>query len=433
MPKFPPTRVVIKIIVISICSLVVGLACHHAWDSFQENLILNNVNAFSPPTLEFFTNLTRILFLILVLFSFGIKLTSGKSTSRRSGITRKGWWAFFSTLLVIASVVMLINPRSMYPFEIFPPLIDPARHRKVPIYQNLTSTPDLVIFGSSRTYRISAEYIQESLGYTSFHFGVNNAGTRDMLVQARFMANIPSRAMPKVLLIEILPELPPNDNKAAQNSPFALLQYMELKTIWLFFQYRFIELTNINQFIESVYVLQQKLLPPTIAILSSTPPEIPIPVESPETPIPIPSLKDEFEQKLARHLKSDVVWCDEINLTGAQDIRQLVQFAIDHNTAVIIFNSPWHPEFYDQKMKSDQNYLSCQQSFENFISDLQQEYENLYFLNFTLLESIQGVADETGFLDSYHLAEINSELLIDASADTIDDAYQWALEERSGP
>jgi hypothetical protein len=65
------------------------------------------------------------------------------------------------------------------------------------------------------------------------------------------------------------------------------------------------------------------------------------------------------------------------------------------------------------------------------MEEIMNEYPNVFFHDFTLLDSIGGYDDARGWRDGMHMNETNLNFLIDASLNTINDAYNLSLQNRT--
>jgi hypothetical protein len=362
------------------------------------------------------------LTLIGVLIAFAITIlreTDQTTPDTVSGRRLVSMWG--AGLLIafglIAGTNVTVNPLGMYFASPYPSYQLLLRGLKTDGYNQLSTTPDLVILGSSRAFTLSPAYITGKTGLSAYNMAIEGGRIEDILIQARHM-----RAFPQVLLIEVQEGLPRQSNDIAARAPLRWIPYMSLDTALLTVQKRLEGLLDINQFAEAIYTTRY-------AALYTRQPK-----EWPEfAPAGFALRPDTTAADLEQQIQLDIgnipaLRCDQVDPTSQVEINELIQIADQHSTSLIFYLSPWHPRYAEAILNHDSQYQECRAASVAYLSQLTQTHPNVFFLDYSQLETIGGTTDETGFFDSQHLTAANSQRLIDDAAPTIDAAYQRAAQ-----
>lgn len=332
---------------------------------------------------------------------------------------------FVSTLIVVVAIVLYVNPRGMYFSRRYEPNQLLVRGLKTERYAALQQVPDVVILGSSRAFNISPEYIRETLGYSAYNMAVEGGRIEDNLVLTRYIVDQYPDDVPEVLLVEVQAGLPRQANDIAERAPYAWLRYLRPATLDLAIQRRFESLFSIQQFSEAIYIArhdrvyrrQQRVW--TFDSLDGT---------GMRNPVTASELQYNIEIDIGNIPPLE---CNQVDVISRLEIEEIAKLTERHNSAVIFYISPWHPQYYEALLRDNPEYQQCITAFREFMETFTDLHDNIFFLDYSFRESIGGDATEAGYYDSDHLTSLNSQRLIDTAAPTIRRAYDFAQRRRA--
>lgn len=392
-----------------------------------KDLTRSNAEEFSNIMVSFIENCGVLLLCSLVFAAFFLEKTKKREDLKKDKRVKikadhlfKLSLGFFMVILASSVVsIIVVNPRGLYGFSLFPQLYDNIRQEKVGYYLDLTETPEVIIIGTSRALSLSPDYIEETLGYNAFNFGISGPQLDDSLLVAKFVFNHSESQRPEVIIFEVggLTRIDPK--KTAQVSPLQFVAYMEADMKVLAVLSRIQEIFNVHQLTEVLYVLQAVQGDEVLSTYWSVSPNGFTTFKPPFT----------LEEDIARLEETRRPKTSCRNQSEGEDyIREIVDLAEEHDTAIVFYFSPFHPYFFQKYFEKDPNYVQCFNDGYEFFVSLEKEHEHVFFLNLKNIESIDGITDETGFYDRQHLTPKNANLLIDALAESIHQAYQKAVE-----
>jgi hypothetical protein len=340
-------------------------------------------------------------------------------------ITRRITWSwvagFALPLILIVGFIVYVNPRKYYGTNFYESPWLLMRWFKTEYYARLPRTPDVVVLGSSRAFQMSPGYIEDKLGYSAFNAAVDGGNIGDALVMTKFMLERHDHLLPKVLLIEVTPPLQKGTSRTATRSPVNLLPYMPPDTTQQAITQRLIALFDVQQLSEAIYSIRRHALYGRF--------EKPVALQ-PDGEVVQYFDPAEFTERLERtlHQGGDMV-CDDLDAEGVRIVEELIALAEQHGTSIIFYISPRHPRYY-ALFGDDPEYIRCHQDFLAYMRGLRQDHPNVFFLDYSHIDSIGGTATTRGFYDVFHISEYNGNLIIDAAADTIRRAYAVAIQQR---
>jgi hypothetical protein len=326
-------------------------------------------------------------------------------------------WALgvIASLVLIAATILAVNPRGMYLSTTYSPYELILRGTKTDDYQRLQQTPDLVIMGSSRAFTISPEHIRAATGLTAYNMAIEGGRIEDFLIQSRQMS-----PLPQVLFIEVQEGLPRQANDIAARAPLHWLPFMSIDTALRTIEKRLTGLFDLHQFAEAVYTARY------YPVYSREPKEWPLFDTDGFASRPLLS-SSELEQAVLLDIgRLPPPHCEGIDPASDADVQHLIAIAETQHTALVFYLSPWHPRYYDAVLRDNPDYQSCYLASLDYLHTLSQSHANLFFLDFTHLDSINGLDDQTGYFDSQHITQANSDRLIDHAAETLLRAYHVA-------
>jgi hypothetical protein len=320
------------------------------------------------------------------------------------------------TLVIVAGIILLVNPRGMYFNDAYQPYDLLIRGQKTDTFLNLAETPDLVIMGSSRAFTLPPAYIQEKTGMTAYNMAIEGGRIEDFLIQIRKMTSFPD-----VLLIEVQEGLPRQPEDIAARAPLNWLPYMHHETALLTLQIRLTGLFDLNQLAEAIYTTHY------YDWYGRTQKEWPL-FHADGFAFRPPLTASELEYQVLLDIgRIPAVRCNEVDARSQADGIELVHLAKAQNTSVVFYISPRHPRYYEALMRDDPEYQACYAATITYLHQLAYSEPNVFFLDFSQLSSIDGLDTEEGFYDSQHFTEVNSRRLIEHSVDTLRRAYALAV------
>lgn len=308
-------------------------------------------------------------------------------------------------LILIIGTILYINPRGMYFANIFRPHQLLLRESKTAGYSNLSSTPDVVIMGSSRAFTMSPVSIQQKTGYTAYNMAIEGGRIEDVLIQARQMTGLP-----RILLIEVQEGLPREPNDIAARAPLGWLSYMSLDTSLLTVEKRLTGLIDLSHLTESLYIWRYH------EWVERQPQEWPL-FESDGLAIRPTISASALEQAILLDIGNiPPVQCGRVDETSQIDMATLIDLATVQDTRLVFYLSPRHPLYTTEILDNDPHYQTCYAAFTAYMDNLTRQHDDVFYVDASRLDLD---TSESGFYDSQHLTQANSDRLIDALVDTL--------------
>lgn len=360
-----------------------------------------------------FTGMGLVVFLVIVAALFLLRPGGGAGGERVAAYLFGGAGL---ALLVVVGTILTVNPRGMYISSRYTPHQLILRGAKMADYLALPERPEVVVLGSSRAFTISPKTITAETGLSAYNMAVEGGTIEDVLILARQM-----NPLPEVLFIEIQPGLPRQSNDIAARAPLGWLPHMRLETALLTLQNRFESLINLHHFAEAVYIARYARL------YARQPKEWPL-FEADGMASRAEISAAELEQNVLVDIGGlQPIRCDSVDEISRNEMDALILKAASEETALVFYVSPYHPQYYDERLKDEPDYQRCQQAFVDYMNEVMAASQRVFLLDFSLLTSIGGSSDETGYFDAQHLTAANGNRLIAAAADTLRAAYSSTL------
>jgi hypothetical protein len=334
----------------------------------------------------------------------------------------KYWLLGFVPFLMIAmSLIVVVDPHARFGGGLFPTMY-PSRTAKHELYHHLARIPQVVILGSSRAMRIQPTYIQQTLGYTAFNWALESGESEDFVIALRYMLSR-NETLPEAFLIEVTPPLPEGVERVVEHAPIQMLPYLDRDVACMTIEDQLKTPLSFQALSDAVYIpLRLAIFGPTQGVSTFGPEgqfiHDPMLAQTDRNTL----LLNDIENIPAPH-------CQQLDDGGKRNIEEFARIAIEHHSAVIFYVSPRHPTYYSEVMLPDAEYLTCQAALTDYMHTLEQRFDNITFLDFTQLQSINDLGQE-GFFDSHHLTLLGSDRLVDAAAQAIRKSIDWASEQR---
>lgn len=334
-------------------------------------------------------------------------------------------WAtgFLIALVTVSGFIVYVDPYDFYGTDAYESSLLRVRGFKADTYADLPQVPNIVITGSSHAFRFSPAYITETIGYSAFNAAVEGGNLADALMLTKFISDQHNGVLPEVLLVEADPPLGADDHNIVTQAPLHLIPYMEVDTALSTVETRTEGLFELSQLAEAVFIARTEQLygvPKTTVTLRDDGV-----VERYANPA-------KFETRLESHMNTGrVLACRQLNDDGVRIVNDLVSWAEDNDVSIVFYSTPRHPVYYDAFMGDNPGYMRCDSIYTAFMQDLMESHDNIFLANYTRLDSIGGIDTAEGYYDAHHMTPFNSNLWIDAAADTIQEAYEVAAQRRS--
>lgn len=94
--------------------------------------------------------------------------------------------ALATLLLLITGVTFLVDARGYFGVGVFEPVVVADRDRKAAAFADLDRSPNTLILGSSRSFKLDPALVEALGGGTAFNFAVSGAHAEDYLAVLRF-------------------------------------------------------------------------------------------------------------------------------------------------------------------------------------------------------------------------------------------------------
>jgi len=324
------------------------------------------------------------------------------------------------TSIILVSVAVFniwADPWDIYVSDALEPRALPSRTVKLGFYSQLTEPPEMIIVGSSAAFRIAPTYIQEKTGIRAFNWSINGGKSAEIKIFLDYIAHQHDGEFPEVILMQVL-ENPPS--KGYNQLPVALFPCLDF---WSQIQEGSLRLSKsiyLSQLSDSYYVLRYKLSPHTKSLTNF------YCLEDGYSD----RIQGEYSEAAALRQAEKIPDCNSVDEVFGTDIESIVAFSEEKHSSIIFYFSPVLPAFYDNYMKDNTAYQNCHQMVTEYFTKLSEEHDNVFFKDYVLLESINGLDGADGFYDSQHLNPKNSEKLIDSLSDIILQAYTVAESQR---
>ena len=322
-------------------------------------------------------------------------------------------------LLTVTAVFNIwVNPWDIYGTDFFQSRMVPSRRQKLGYYAQLNTTPELIVMGNSTAFAISPQYIQETIGYTSFNWSIDAGRPAENRALLEYLSRQYPVGFPKVILMQVS-EKP--SNHYYDMTPVQLLPYLPPREMLAQGTERLSKLFSISQWADSAYVVRNTIENPTNQWGGWLFTEDGYGYK----------FDDRFSKALTPEQINKFPNCNIPKKYRDENIEDILAFVDEQNSSIVFYISPLLPEFYNTYLQDAQNFQNCHQTIAAYFTELSQNHNNVFFKDYLVLEHMNGLDAPEGFYDERHLKPENGERLIDALADTLEQAYDVAETKRS--
>ena len=391
-----------------------------AWPLFQSGFLEFQGNATVNDAVSWMGVCGVLLFVFLIwLIRTDKKLTTSNASSPDQGLVKISMACALGLLIATSLFNFCVNPWDLYGTTYFISRTNPSRRQKLAYYSQLEETPDLIIIGNSTAFTISPQYIEEKLGYSGFNWAIDGGRPPENRVLLEYMARQYSPDFPVVVLMQI-PDKYPLKNSYDMMS-IQLLSYLDSREMISEGTTRLSKLISISQWSDSLYVTRYTLSTPTTRWGGWA--------------FNADGFGYKYNNDFSKAFTPEIIGnyqkCAVPNEFHDENIESILALLETHNSSVVFYTSPLLPEFYNTALKDTSDYQKCYQEIVDYFTELSRNHDNVFFKDYLVLENIQGLDAPEGFYDERHLTPQNAERLVDALADTLQQAYTVAEIQRN--
>ena len=374
--------------------------------------------------MELVTMLTLGLFLILMLIPRLADIKQSASPRQQNGVTVTLVLGLLMTMMTITGTLLYVDPRGYYETGHYSPRISQSRKIKLEVYANYPQQPELVILGSSHAELADAYQITELSGLDTFNASIEGGSPIFTGLIVKYIYSQGDDSLPPVLMIEVRLSL--ETSLEPKYAPNRLIPYMDYNNILLTIEERSTALFNLQHLSEALYVYFSQTEygspPPQTYLANGTNPF--------NAEYPPEVLEEHIDLNIhTYHLGN----CPNNRLDphGQATIDEIVQMANENNTAIIFYQTPVHPRYYETRIANHARLEKCKEIFDTYFETLSTDYPNIFYLDYLRVASFNGLTDNQGWLDGHHMTKKNNTLLFKAALPTIQEAYAWTQEARA--
>lgn len=391
------------------------------WFSYPAALKFRGGVIYSFPEFsKTFYNLFIAVNILLLLFALIAAQTNNETGQSHNKSFY--WYAGFFIPLVLALVVALyVNPHARFTGNRFPPVTPGARLAKAMLFENFiqTSRPEIIIFGSSRAFTLSPEYIEEMTGYKAFNMSVEGGSTGDFVVETNHILSLNTTT--RVAVIDVSTETFAVQFLNAELQPLPLLPYMPIKQGIDVAKISLQDTLGLQSLSDSLFLLQ---LPDANAILGTWS------FQQNGMSIRKPLTEEQYQENLEETIQKRVLTqhCKILNPIAQQRFEELITLAKNNGIGIVLYISPIHEQFFLAAYENNPDlFNTCRENQLSYLTSLTSKYENVQFRDLLTLETVVHL-DDLGFYDAIHITPYAGELVLNELTPLIEQAYQWSIE-----
>ncbi|MBI5934062.1 MAG: hypothetical protein HY867_10170 [Chloroflexi bacterium] len=375
-----------------------------------------------------FKNISRIIFLLFMLIFFLFSSGTAQQVARSKALIR--WWGFSFLAIVLPFTALIVyeNPHSIFPWHFFrygaSSMFNPAsvREQKLDLYSQLSAPPEVIIFGSSRTFSVSSSYVLQKTGFNAFNMAVSGGGPFDFLAFERLITSSQPENPPLVFMVEIL-GLGPNIQRWPM--PLSAMPYLDLDQQLIIADFTLQDTLSMQAGSDMIYQLAYERLylrPPAWTFLPDGT-GIRDDLAKATYPTALRAFSGTIDQSKT---------CNRLDSEGMRQLEKMAEFAEENNFSLLFYRSPLNADYLDISDKNNPRYIHCEKIFDAYMTNLVKRNPNVFYRDLTYFEPISQMRWD-GFFDAHHLRLNSAELLVDELAGDIHRAAAWSLERRQNP
>jgi hypothetical protein len=404
-------------------ALIIYLAHYHSPSKLLEHPERVYYGTFD----QVFKNIIRIIFLLLMLVFFLFSSGTSQQTAHSKSLAQ--WWSFSFLAIVLPFTALIIyeNPHGIFPWHYFQygasSMFNPAsvREQKLDLYSRLSEPPEVIFFGSSRTFSVSSSYVFQKTGYNAFNMAVSGGGPFDFLAFERLAVSSQSENVPLVFAVEIL-GLGPNIQRWPM--PLSAMPYLDLGQQLIIADFTLQDTLSLQAGSDMIYQLAYERIYPRPPAWTFLPDGTGIREDLAKAAYPtaLKAFSGTIDQSKT---------CNRLDPEGMQQLEKMADFAEQNNFSILFYRSPLNADYVDISDKNNPRYVHCEKIFDAYMTNFVKRNPNVFYRDLTYYEPISQMRWD-GFFDAHHLRLNSAELLVDELADDIHRAAAWSLAQRQG-
>jgi hypothetical protein len=349
---------------------------------------------------------------------------SAGSTPGAALSSRTWWTAFLLVLGLSAALVLYFNPDGRLPWnqrERY--LYLPTRTVKPQFYRRLPRTPDLVLFGSSVSFTMPAEYVEEQWGIDTFNMSVSGGSPSDLPSFLKFMIDqSPDGRAPSVVTMELLwSDLRPYRGSAM---PMDMLPYMDLRT----------GSTALFDMLDSPFRLDSVLSSILTALFLNSPGwvyDVKFTPEGTTIRLGDPLSPEEYHQNMSSEitLQKRVMYCRELDPAGVAYIDQIVALSEKYHIGIVFYRPPVNGDFYNLAGIQPYRFRVCKRLLDEHMKALASQHPGIFYKDLAYYKPIANLGPQI-YIDPRHLTREGNILVLNALRPKINAALTCARQNR---
>lgn len=391
---------------------------------------------FARPVLEsddyaLFTNEIKTLLLLICLGVLFLLLQiprpsqMGSQQAPEPGGRPKVWSAaFLLTVGMLVSFVLYVNPDGRLPWnrrEVY--IAIPSRSIKPVLYSKLSNTPDVIMFGSSVTFTMPADYFKQTWGLDAFNMSVSGGTPSDFLDMLNFiLTTSPEQDAPSLVTIELLwRDLRP---ATGVDFPLGLLPYMDfsrgVKAVLGMLDYPLQMSSASDSLFTLLFVETGRWENAVIFAPDGT-------AYRTQATLPPTDYRKNIKNEIP--LQKRLLACRELDPTGMQYIEEIAALGERYHFAILIYAPPVNEDFYKYAKVEPRRFGYCRSLVNNYMRDLVGRHPNVFYRDLVNYVPISSLGRQI-YLDPRHLTSEGNLLLLETLKPKINQALRWARQNR---
>ncbi|MEZ4669717.1 MAG: SGNH/GDSL hydrolase family protein [Anaerolineae bacterium] len=346
--------------------------------------------------------------LFVILF-----LTAGHTDFVFSLFFRRFLLGSIILLLCTAAFNYVMNPYGIYPTRFFRPIVLALRTEKMNLYADQSTVPQMLVLGSSRSFTVDPQQLEQLWGYAAFNASVNAGSIYDALAFTRFA--VETRSAPKILILNLeFDNFFPTNPRAVEPDAY-LWRYLDDESVLRPFVTgwdHFTRLFTLQQIDFSLRQVRAELAGGWSGIYEVRKDGM---VSAPQSDVP---LAETISNGLAEYRR--INWANAyqiktIDPDALQQLTRLLELTQSHNIQVLGYVPPFHPE-YLQLLDETSTFRPLQRYMLDMYQQLGQNYP-LHVMDFLDSDLFKNENPDNIFWDGVHAKEAGSRLIMQALHD----------------
>jgi len=404
--------------------LVLSLLCLYILLTIQ----LPQFTQKGPPTdldRSNFIDFTKEIWLIVaIILLTTLSLSRKGSQNEANQVSWKVWLSGMITILGITTLsVLIFNPSGAFTWSINHVANRDTRLVKPYLYDQLNPAPDIVFLGTSISYRIRAQEYAQKLSLTGFNFSMLGGTSVDYsTITNLILSKSALNEKPDVLVVEILsPSLGPSHAGVTyyEKYPLEYTKYMPFKFAVETISAQLDKIFTFSSFSQFIYVEYFTWKKQWNEKVNLSP-------DGTASPVNRIQKKAAYKKAVAKVGKSldELLQCTHLDTDGQDAILKMVALSKEQHISIVFYRSPINNDFYRIKNKKATIYKPCEESFNQFMKQIEAENPNVFYSDLSHYAPISS-GGKALYIDSHHLNSIGSDNLLKVLTPTIQSAIQY--------